>query len=92
LLWVHLPMKAAIGTTLLIISINSAAGFAFSYSTINIEWPLLMKFSVGSIAGILTGIKLSERIPADNLKKILGWFIMATSVYVLYRQCKDCVK
>jgi len=92
LLWVHVPMKAAVGTTLLIISINSAAGFAFSYASVAIQWPLLLKFAIGSIVGILAGIQLSEKIPADNLKKILGWFIMVISIYVLYRQLMDCGK
>ncbi len=86
LVWVRLPMKAAIGTTLLIITINSAAGFVSSYTAVVIEWPLLLKFAIGAIAGILGGIKLAEKIPAANLKKLLGWFIMVTSVYVLYRQ------
>lgn len=92
LLWVHLPVRTAIGTTLFIITINSAAGFVSSYTSIVIEWPLLLKFAVGAIAGILAGTKLSEKIQADNLKKLLAWFIIVTSVYVLYRQFQTYVK
>jgi uncharacterized membrane protein YfcA len=92
LLWLRLPMKTAIGTTLFIITINSVAGFVSSYTSVFIEWPLLVKFALGAIAGILAGTKLSEKIQADNLKKALGWFIIVTSVYVLFKQFQSCVK
>jgi uncharacterized membrane protein YfcA len=86
LLWLKLPVKTAIGTTLFIITINSAAGFITSYTSVLIQWPLMIKFAIGAIAGILAGSKLSEKIKADYLKKILAWFIIITSVYVLYKQ------
>jgi len=86
LLWVRLPIKTAIGTTLFIITLNSAVGFITSYTSITIEWPLLVKFAAGAIAGILFGKMLSERMKADNLEKVLAWFIIITSVYILYSQ------
>jgi uncharacterized protein len=92
LLLVRLSAKVAIGTTLFIITINSAVGFAASYSSIGIEWPLLLKFSLGAIIGILTGTMLAERIAPGNLKKMLAWFILFTSMYVLFRQVQVCVK
>jgi uncharacterized membrane protein YfcA len=92
LLLLRLPVRSAIGTTLVIITINSTAGFVSSYSSIPMEWTLLIKFALGSIVGIIAGTKLSERIQANNLKKSLGWFIVFTSVYILYRQFENCVK
>ena len=92
LLWLRLPVKIAIGTALFIITINSAAGFASSYTSIIIEWPVLVKFAIGAIAGILAGTKLSERIQADNLKKMLAWFIIITSVYVFYQEFQTYLK
>lgn len=86
LLWLKLPVKIAIGTTLFIIAVNCAAGFISSYTSVLIQWPLMMKFAAGAVAGILAGSKLSEKIKADHLKKFLAWFIIITSVYVLYKQ------
>ena len=91
-LWLRLPMKTAIGTTLFIITINSAVGFATSYASIIIEWPLLIKFAIGAIAGILAGTKLSEGIKSENLKKTLAWFIILASAYVLYKQFQNYMK
>ncbi len=86
LLWLKLPVKTAIGTTLFIIAVNCAAGFITSYTSVSIQWPLMIKFALGAIAGILVGSKLSEKIKADHLKKFLAWFIIITSVYVLFKQ------
>jgi len=92
LLWARLSIKIAIGTALLIITINSAMGFASGYSSIATDWALLLKYATGAIVGILAGTRLADKLPADNLKKILAWFIIITSVYVLYRQIEACAK
>src|SRR4029078_2194970 len=59
LLWLKLPVKMAIGTTLFIIAVNCAAGFISSYTSVLILWPLMIKFAIGAVAGILVGSKLS---------------------------------
>lgn len=81
-----LPVKKAIGTALLIITANSLFSFLSSYASTNIDWLLLVKFSLGAIAGILMGTKLSEKIPGDYLKKIFAWLILGVSFYVVYKQ------
>jgi len=90
LLWVKLPVKAAIGTALFIITINSTVGFAISYTATQVDWLLLIRFCIGAVAGILSGTMLSTRISPVHLKKVLAWFIITTSVYVLYKQFQHC--
>jgi uncharacterized membrane protein YfcA len=85
-LWARLPMKTAIGTTLLIIAANSLFGFLNSYSGAAIDWTLLGQFSAGSIIGILIGTKLAERMPGNRLKKIFGWFVLLIAAFVLCKQ------
>ncbi len=80
------PLKKAIGTALLIITFNSLFSFLSSYNSINIDWPLLIKFSLGAIIGITIGTGISKKISADYLKKIFGWFIFSMSLYIIYRQ------
>ena len=84
--WARLPMKMAIGTALLIIAINSLFSFATSYSTLPMDWNLLLKFSAGSVLGILIGIKMAEKISGDYLKKIFGWFVLGISFFIVYKQ------
>ncbi len=82
----NLPAKKAIGTALLVITANSLISFLNSYEALSIDWILLAKFSLGAIAGILTGTRLSHKIPGTHLKKIFGWFVLIVSIYIVYKQ------
>lgn len=84
--WARLPMKMAIGTTLPIITINSLIGFLASYTSMAIDWSLLLKFSSSAILGILAGTKLSSKISGTYLKKLFGWFVLTISLYIIYKQ------
>jgi len=81
-----LPVKKAIGTGLLIITINSLFSFLSSYESIDLDWLLLIRFSLGAIVGILIGTKLSENIPGEYLKKTFGWIVLAISLYIVYKE------
>lgn len=85
-LFVNLPVKKAIGTALLVITINSLFSFINSYSSTDIEWHLLIKFSMGAILGIIIGTQLSRKISGDYLKKTFGWVILAMSFYIVYKE------
>ena len=84
--WTRLPMKKAVGTTLLIIAMNSLFSFSTSYSSSPINWSLLLRFSLGAIIGILIGSRIAEKISGNYLRKIFGWFVMAISFYIVIKQ------
>src|SRR5690606_17260072 len=68
-LFAKMPIKSAIGTSLIIITINSLAGFAGELlSAQNIEWYLLLTFLFFAGIGILTGSYLSKFVSAGKLK------------------------
>jgi len=85
-LLMDIPVKKAIGTALLIITINSLFSFLNSYTSMTIDWFLLIKFSMGAIVGIIIGTRLSQKIPGDYLKKTFGWVILGMSFYIVYRE------
>ena len=85
-LFVRLPMKIAVGTSLLIIAINSIFGFVFSIGNYKFYWPLLLSFTTLSVAGVLIGSRLARKIDGNALKKIFGWFVLIMSVYILVRE------
>lgn len=85
-LFLKLPMKTAVGTSLLIIAINSLFGFLFSLKQFEFDWLLLLSFTVLAIAGIFIGIRLSEKISAVSLKKGFGWFVLVMSFYIIAKE------
>ncbi|MBX9733860.1 MAG: sulfite exporter TauE/SafE family protein [Chitinophagaceae bacterium] len=81
-----LPMKKAIGTSLLIIAINSLLGFLGDIFTHQYNWELLIRISLISCAGIFVGNALSNKIGANNLKKGFGYFVLAVGTYILLHE------
>lgn len=82
----RLPVKKAIGTALLIITVNSLFSFLSSFGSMELDWLLLVKFSLGAIVGIMIGTRLSQKIPGYYLKKIFGWFVLSISIYIVYNE------
>jgi uncharacterized membrane protein YfcA len=81
-----LPMKKAIGTSLLIISINSLFGFLGDVQTIAIDWKFLLPFTSLSVIGIFVGLKIQHLIDERLLKKIFGFFVLIMSFLILYEE------
>lgn len=85
-LLIRLPIKTAIGTSLLIIAINSMFGFVFSIGHFTFEWSLLLLFTALAIAGVFAGSMISERMNGNALKKGFGWFVLVMSICILVKE------
>lgn len=82
-----LDMKKAVGTSLLLVSVNSFIGFLGDIrSNQTIDWLFLGKFSAFSIIGVLLGMYLSRFISSKSLKKYFGWFIVLVGVLIVVRE------
>ncbi|MDT8323653.1 MAG: sulfite exporter TauE/SafE family protein [Bacteroidota bacterium] len=82
----RLPMKLAVGTSLLIIAAKSLIGFTGDMMTTSIDWRFLGVFSVFAIGGILAGSWLARFVPGSRLKPVFGWFTLAMGVYIIGRE------
>ncbi|MFC0345186.1 MULTISPECIES: sulfite exporter TauE/SafE family protein [Epilithonimonas] len=80
------PMKVAIGTSLVIISLNSLIGFFLSIKNIEIDWKLLATISSIAIIGIIIGAQLSKKIDGEKLKPAFGWFILIMGIYIIVKE------
>ncbi len=79
----NVPMKQAIGTSLLIISFNSVAGFLGYLGQVSLNWNLMGSFIVAASAGTLPGAYWAQFVPAQKLQKLFGYFLLAVSAFVL---------
>ena len=66
----HLPVREAIGTSLMIIAINNLLGFSGDIFHTDINWPLLLTVTAMAIAGILPAQRLVTKIHGDKLKRL----------------------
>lgn len=81
-----LPMKQAIGTSLLIIAAKSLIGFAGDLSNYTMDWKLLGLVTALAIGGIFVGNALSKKVKGESLKKGFGWFVLAMGVYIIIKE------
>jgi uncharacterized membrane protein YfcA len=81
-----LPMKQAVGTSLLIIAAKSLIGFTGDLGNSTMNWTLLLSVSALAIGGIFIGDKLSKRIDGNQLKKGFGWFVLVMGLYIIVQQ------
>jgi uncharacterized membrane protein YfcA len=86
-LMAKLPMKQAVGTSLIIIAAKSLIGFTGDLGNEqNIDWNFLLTFSAIAIVGILLGALLSKRISDAKLKPAFGWFVLIMGVYMIVKE------
>ena len=78
-------MKEAVGTSLLVIVMKSAAGFAGYVGQVEIRWEFLALFTVLSVAGGYAGTHLARHIPQEALKKLFAAFLVVMGVFILYQ-------
>lgn len=81
-----LPMRLAVGTSLLVISMNALAGFLGYAGTVPIDWQLVGWFSGIAAAGSVIGTVISKRVPQQRLRQVFGVLLIGVSLYVLYRR------
>ncbi|WP_298345048.1 sulfite exporter TauE/SafE family protein [uncultured Algibacter sp.] len=87
-LWANIPMKKAVGTSLIIVTINSLIGFIGDVQTLDIQWTFLLIFTGISILGIILGVFLSKFISGKKLKKSFGYFVLIMATYIIYKELK----
>lgn len=77
------PTVTAVGTASLITSSVAVYG-GLRYLTLGmVVWPVVLSLLVGSIIGVRTGAKLSDRIPNDKLRRSFAYTLLGTAAIVI---------
>ena len=79
------PMKPAIGTSLLVIAMNAVSGFAGYAGTVVVDWRVMGLVTMVAMAGIVIGTALVKHVSAARLKLFFAIFLMTVAVFVLYQ-------
>lgn len=85
-----LAMHEAVGTSLAIIALNSATGFAKHVSVLSgmglaVDWRLIGIFVVLGAVGSVAGNAIGRRIQQARLRRIFGLFLVVMAGYILHR-------
>lgn len=82
-----LPMKVAVGTTLLIATAKSLVGFVGEIQVNpNIDWAFLLSFSAIAVVGIFVGNAISKKASNTSLQRAFAWFVLAIGGFILTKE------
>jgi uncharacterized membrane protein YfcA len=85
-LFSKLPMKQAIGTSLMIIAAKSLMGFTGDLGKQSMDWTLLISVTALAIVGTFIGNAMSKKVSAELLKKGFGWFVLVMGIYIILKE------
>jgi uncharacterized protein len=90
-LLVGLDMRRAVGTSLVVIALNGAVGFARSLGVLDaaglsVDARLIAVFAAVGAVGALAGGVLARRIPQARLRQSFAVFLVAMGVFILYQE------
>jgi uncharacterized membrane protein YfcA len=80
-----LAMPEAIGTSLLVIAINSGVALLLRLGHNTIEWRVAIPFTLAAIAGVLTGKRLADRLDPTSSLRWFAALLVAVAVYTAAR-------
>jgi uncharacterized membrane protein YfcA len=82
-----LPIKIAVGTSLLIIAAKSVIGFiGEAQVAYSIDYNFVALITLLPVVGILFGAYLNKRVPAGKLKIAFSWFVLAMGIYIVIKE------
>lgn len=85
-LWAGLPMAMAVGTSLLIIVLNTLAGFAGYLGHVAVDYRLIAVVGGSAIAGSFLGSRLARRVDPASLRRAFAGFVGVMAVFILVRE------
>ncbi|MGW3145969.1 sulfite exporter TauE/SafE family protein [Streptomyces sp. NPDC001177] len=81
---VGLRMRAAVGTSLLVITLNSATALAArAGSALSVDWSAVGPFAAAAVLGAWDGKRLAGRLSAGSLQRIFAYALLAVAAFML---------
>lgn len=78
-------MPVAVGTSLLVIALNSAVALVARVGSSAFAWDVIVPFTLAAITGSLLGKKVADRVASHTLTRAFAVLLVAVAVYVATR-------
>jgi len=80
-LLLRFPMASAIGTSLLVIAVNTAVALTARIGAGPIDWATTLVFTAAAIAGVGAGKKVADRVDSKSLQKAFAVLLVGVALY-----------
>ena len=79
----RVPMRAAVGTSLVLIAMNAASALAAYWGAVTLPWGFVLGFAGVASVGAALGVKAARRLPASVLRRGFGFLLLGVAAFVL---------
>jgi uncharacterized protein len=86
-----LPLTLAVGTSLLVITLSSAAALAAHLASGSIDWAVALIFTAGAIAGALAGRRVGGHVQPRRLGRLFALLLIAVAVLLVVENASAAV-
>ena len=81
---VGMPMHQAVGTSLVVITMNSLSGFLGHLTGMTLDIPVILIFIAAGVIGTFAGSRLGKHLDATLLRKAFALFVIGLALFLLY--------
>lgn len=77
-----LPMTTAVGTSLLVVAINSVAGFAAHAGETTLDVPVTVAFAAAAVVSAFAAGRLGAGVETDRLRRWFAWLVLVVAAVI----------
>jgi uncharacterized membrane protein YfcA len=81
----HFPIATAVGTSLVVIALNSGVSLAARLGSVSIAWDVIAPFTAAAVVGSFAGKRVADRLPAAALTRAFAVLLVLVAGYVAVR-------
>ncbi|MFQ4141804.1 sulfite exporter TauE/SafE family protein [Chlorogloeopsis sp. ULAP02] len=80
------PIKEAVGTSLIVITLKSMTGFAGYFGRVSIDFNLMMYFTIAASIGTIAGAYFTKFTQPKQLETGFGLFMIAIAIFIVIKE------
>lgn len=83
-----LSMPKAVGSSLVVIALNSFAGFAGAAAHVTLDYRLIALVTTSAVVGSFFGAAIAKRVAPKRVRKGFAIFVFVMAVFLLFKQAQ----
>jgi uncharacterized protein len=92
LVMLKVPMRTAVGTSLVVIAMNCTVGFYGYLGRAHFAWDAVALVTAGTLPGIWAGTILHHHVSQERLRRGFAVFLLVVAAFMLYRNLPAALK
>ena len=84
-LLLHMPMRTAISSSLIVIALNSSAGILGHLQGSHFDWTLIGLIISGGVVGNLLGTRFAQKVQVQTLQRSFAFFVIALGIFLVIK-------